>query len=137
MTKCLKQNKKRDSYIFNYLNFTGDDRPSIWIDDEGGGDETDNSRWLEFIGVPRDIWKALSFPFVYVIGWLGIAWRLLIDIDGESGREIRISLNVDLLGFGDGEKRISDRFGEPRDAIVINGDWPELTLINAVKKRQS
>jgi len=46
----------------------------------------------------------------------------LIDIDGESGRDIRISLTVDLVGFGDGEKRISDRFGEPLDAIVINGD---------------
>jgi hypothetical protein len=46
----------------------------------------------------------------------------LIDIDGESGRDIRISRKVDFVGFGDGEKRISDRFGEPRDAIVINGD---------------
>jgi hypothetical protein len=45
-----------------------------------------------------------------------------MDIDGESGRDIRISLKFDLVGIGDDEKRISDRFGEPRDAIVINGD---------------
>jgi hypothetical protein len=52
---------------------------------------------------------------------LEIPGRLLIDMDGESGREIRISLKVDFVGLGDGEKRISDRLGERRDAIVING----------------
>ncbi len=55
----------------------------------------------------------------------------LIDIDGESGREIRISRNVDLFVFGEDDTRISDRVGEPPEAIVINGDCVELTLIKA------
>jgi hypothetical protein len=54
-----------------------------------------------------------------------------IDIDGESGREIRISRKVDLDVLGDDDTRISDRLGEPADAIVINGDCVELTLIKA------
>jgi hypothetical protein len=45
-----------------------------------------------------------------------------MDIDGESGRDIRISRRVDFVGLGEDKKRISDRLGEPRDAIVINGD---------------
>lgn len=56
-------------------------------------------------------------------------------MDGESGREIRISLKVDFVGLGDGEKRISDRLGERRDAIVINGGWEALTLIIAFNKK--
>lgn len=50
---------------------------------------------------------------------------------GESGRDIRISRNVDLFVCGDDDTRISDRFGEPADAIVINGDCFALTLITA------
>jgi hypothetical protein len=66
---------------------------------------------------------------VNVIGWFVPA--RLIDIDGESGREIRISRKVDLFILGDDDTRISDRFGEPAEAIVINGDCAELTLIKA------
>ncbi len=54
-----------------------------------------------------------------------------MDIDGESGREIRISRSVDLLVFGDEDTRISDRLGEPPEAMVINGDCEALTLIKA------
>jgi hypothetical protein len=38
---------------------------------------------------------------------------------------------VDLFILGDDDTRISDRFGEPAEAIVINGDCAELTLIKA------
>lgn len=65
-----------------------------------------------------------------------IPGRLLIEIDGESGREIRISRTVDLLEFGDDTKRISDRLGEARDAIVITGDCDALTLMIAIKKKK-
>ena len=50
-------------------------------------------------------------------------------MDGESGREIRISRTLDLVVCGDEETRISERWGEP--AIVITGVCPELTLIRA------
>ncbi len=71
---------------------------------------------------------------VNVIGWF-VPVRL-IDIDCESGREIRISRNVDLFVFGNDDTRIWDRLGEPPEAIVISGDCAELTLINA-KNRYS
>jgi hypothetical protein len=54
-----------------------------------------------------------------------------MDIDGESGREIRISRKVDLVVLGEDDTRISDRLGEPPEAIVIKGDCVELTLIKA------
>jgi len=95
----------------NYFKHTGDVRPRI----------------SRCVGVPTDIWKALPLPFV--IGWF-VPVRL-IDIDGESGRDIRISRNVDLFVFGEDDTRISDRLGEPPEAIVINGDCVELTLIKA------
>jgi len=55
----------------------------------------------------------------------------LKDITGESGRDIRISRNVDFVVCGADDTRISDRFGEPADAIVIKGDCFALTLITA------
>ena len=53
---------------------------------------------------------------------------------GESGREIQISRNVDLFDVDDDETRILYRLNEPSDAIVINGDCVELTLIKAKNK---
>lgn len=60
----------------------------------------------------------------------------MIEIDGESGREMRISRTVDLLEVGDETKRISDRLGDARDAIVITGDCDALTLMTARKKKR-
>lgn len=57
-----------------------------------------------------------------------------MEIVGESGREMRISRKVDFVLFGAEDRRISDRLGEPPEAIVIKGDWAELTLINARDK---
>ena len=59
-----------------------------------------------------------------------------MDMEGETGREIRISRKVDLFVFGEDESRISDRVGEPPDAIVMKGDCLALKLIKA-KNRNS
>lgn len=100
-------------------------------------------RCINFVGASTEIWNAPLVPFVMdpllalpvnVIGWF-VPVRL-IDIEGESGREIRISRRVDLFVFGKDDTRISDRLGEPPDAMVIKGDCVELTLIKA-KNRYS